>query len=285
MFSTLKDDLKINFLRYTAVDTMSNRELAETTHPSTINQLDLINILKEDLKNIGVTDISISKEGVIVANIPANIEGAPCIGLMAHVDTASDVEGNGVKAQVVEKYDGQDIKLIKEDRIISVEDNPELEQYIGSTIFTSDGTTLLGADDKAGVTEIMSIAKLLINNPDIKHGDVEIIFTCDEETGCGMDVFPYENIHCDYCYTIDGGARYEIETECFNASQVKVDFKGVSYHLGAARGRMVNALTMASSYVNNLPQNESPEATDERYGYYCPLKLEATNDEAELAIY
>lgn len=285
MFSSVKNDLKTNFLKYTVVDTMSDEKLAETKHPSTINQLNLINLLKEDLVKIGLSDISIGDEGVLIAHIPATVENAPCIGLMAHVDTADDVEGNGVKPQVIENYDGNNIKLINADRVIRVEDNPELINYIDSTIFTSDGTTLLGADDKAGVSEIMAIAKLLVNNKDIEHGEVEIIFTCDEETGCGMDAFPYDRIHCDYCYTIDGGTRYEIESECFNACKVSIDFKGVSYHLGAARGKMVNALTMATTFVNNLPQVESPEATDNRYGYYCPLELNATNDEAHLVVY
>jgi tripeptide aminopeptidase len=285
MFENIKDDLKTKFLKYTVVDTMSDEKLAETQHPSSKNQLDLIYLLQKDLEELKIEDITVGKEGVLVAHIPATVENAPCIGLMAHVDTADDVEGNGVKPQVVEKYDGGDIILGESGRVIKKSENLELENYIGSTIFTSDGTTLLGADDKAGVCEIMAIAKLLVENPDIKHGEVEIIFTCDEETGCGMDAFPYERIHCDYCYTIDGGTRYEIESECFNASKVTIDFKGVSYHLGAARGKMVNALTMATTLVNSLPQAESPEATDNRYGYYCPLELNATNDEAHLVIY
>ncbi|NCD04898.1 MAG: peptidase T [Spirochaetia bacterium] len=285
MFINLKEDLKTNFLKYTVVDTMSDEKKAEFQHPSSLNQLDLINMLKADLEKLNIEDVSVGKEGVLVAHIPATVEGAPCIGLMAHVDTADDVEGNGVKPQVIEKYDGKDIVLGNSSRIIKKDDNPELENYINSTIFTSDGNTLLGADDKAGVSEIMTIAKILVENKDIKHGEIEIIFTCDEETGCGMDAFPYERIHCDYCYTIDGGTRYEIESECFNASKVSIDFKGVSYHLGAAKGKMVNALTMATTLVNSLPQAESPEATDNRDGYYCPLELNATNDEAHLVVY
>lgn len=285
MFENVKDNMKTNFLRYTVVDTMSDEKLAEVQHPSSVNQLDLINLLKSDLEKLNIKDITVGKEGVLVAHIPPTVDNAPCIGLMAHVDTADDVEGNGVKPQIVEKYNGEDIVLGKSGRVIKKEENPELDKYIGSTIFTSDGTTLLGADDKAGVTEIMEIAKILVENPEIKHGEVEIIFTCDEETGCGMDAFPYDRIHCDYCYTIDGGTRYEIESECFNASKVSIDFKGVSYHLGAARGKMVNALTMATALVNSLPQSESPEATDNRFGYYCPLELNATNDEAHLVVY
>jgi tripeptide aminopeptidase len=285
MFNDLKNDLISSLLKYTVVDTMSDEKLAETKHPSTLNQLDLINLLKKDLEKLNIEDVTVGPEGVLVAHIPATVENAPCIGLMAHVDTADDVEGNGVKPQVVENYDGKDIVLKGSSRIIKREENPELANYVGSTIITSDGTTLLGADDKAGVSEIMAIAKILVNHPEIEHGEVEIIFTCDEETGCGMDAFPYDRIHCDYCYTIDGGTRYEIESECFNASKVTVDFKGVSYHLGAARGKMVNALTLATSFVNNLPQAESPEATDQRFGYYCPLELNATNDEAHLMIY
>jgi tripeptide aminopeptidase len=285
MFENVKDDLKSRFLRYTVVDTMSDEKLAETQHPSSKNQLDLIKILEKELIELNIADVSVGEEGTLVAHIPSNVSGAPCIGLMAHVDTADDVTGNGVKPQVIENYDGKDIPLGSTNRVIKRKENSELDNYIGSTIFTSDGTTLLGADDKAGVSEIMCIAKLLVENPDIKHGEVEIIFTCDEETGCGMDAFPYDRINCDYCYTIDGGTRYEVESECFNACKVSIDFKGVSYHLGAARGKMVNALTMATIFVNNLPQAESPEATDNRFGYYCPLELNATNDEAHLVVY
>ncbi|WP_321299761.1 peptidase dimerization domain-containing protein [uncultured Sphaerochaeta sp.] len=145
--------------------------------------------------------------------------------------------------------------------------------------------TLLGSDDKAGVAEIMSAAEYLLSHPEIKHGVVEFIFTSDEETGAGMDTFPYDKISCDYCYTIDGGKRYEIESECFNAATVRVHFSGVSYHFGAARGRLVNALTMAAFFVNALPQAESPEATDERYGYYCAQSMSGTNTEVDLTLY
>jgi tripeptide aminopeptidase len=189
-----------------------------------------------------------------------------------------------VKARVIESYDGSDIPLSKE-YTIKVDDNEELEQYKGETIIVTDGTTLLGSDDKAGVVAIMAVAKDLSNDPSIKHGPLELIFTSDEETGAGMDTFPYDKIDCAYCYTIDGGKRFEIESECFNAATVNVHFSGVSYHLGAARGRLVNALTMAAYFINALPQAESPEATDGRYGYYCAHTISGTATEVALTVY
>lgn len=176
---------------------------------------------------------------------------------MAHVDTADDVPGNGVKPRVIASYEGKDIPL-NEEHTLKVEDNPELLRYKGETVIVTDGNTLLGSDDKAGVAEIMSAAEYLLSHPEIKHGVVEFIFTSDEETGAGMDTFPYDKISCDYCYTIDGGKRYEIESECFNAATVRVHFSGVSYHFGAARGRLVNALTMAAFFSSTLcPGRES----------------------------
>jgi len=222
---------------------------------------------------------------VVIARIPSNLDyEVPTIGFMAHVDAADDVPGNGVRSRVIEAYDGSDIPLNKE-YTIRVDDNEELAQYKNETLIVTDGTTLLGSDDKAGVAAIMAVAKDLRDDPSIKHGPLELIFTSDEETGAGMDTFPYDKINCAYCYTIDGGKRFEIESECFNAATVNVHFSGVSYHLGAARGRLVNALTMAAFFINALPQAESPEATDGRYGYYCAHTISGTATEVDLTVY
>ena len=285
MRSTFAEDILQRFLRYAAVDTMSDDTLVATKSPSTDGQWDLLNLLVAELKEMGISDILIDTHGVVIARIPSNLDyEVPTIGFMAHVDTADDVPGNGVKPRVIESYDGLDIPLNTE-YTIAVCDNEELAQYKGETLIVTDGTTLLGSDDKAGVAAIMAVAKDLSSDPSIKHGPLELIFTSDEETGSGMDTFPYDKIECAYCYTIDGGKRFEIESECFNAATVNVHFSGVSYHLGAARGRLVNALTMAAFFINALPQAESPEATDGRYGYYCAHTINGTATEVDLTIY
>lgn len=285
MSNTLRNEILSRFLRYAAIDTMSDDQAVAVKHPSTDGQWDLLNLLVDELKSLGINDIQVDANGVVIARLPSNIEHTvPTVAFMAHVDTADDVMGNNVKPRVIEAYDGKDIVLNEQFTLIAGE-NPELSKYVGETIIVTDGNTLLGSDDKAGVAEIMSAAAFLVAHPEVKHGVVEFIFTSDEETGAGMNTFPYDKISCDYCYTIDGGKRYEIESECFNAATVKVHFSGVSYHLGMARGRLVNALTMASFFINALPQAESPEATDGRYGYYCAQNISGTSTEVDLTIY
>ncbi len=272
------------FLRYAKVDTMSDPHLCETCHPSTAGQWDLLRMLEHELKGFGLKDVTLTKLGYLIANVPGNVEGAPTIGFMAHVDTADDVMGNGVKPRVIPAFDGKDIQL-NEQYQTSVANYPELLKYVGQTLVVTDGTTLLGGDDKAGVAEIMTVVKYLLDHPQVKHGPLQIMFTPDEETGSGMDNFPYDAIKAVACYTLDGGTRFEIETECFNAATVKVRFSGVAAHLGAARGKMVNALTMASTYIMALPQAESPEATDGRYGYYCAQEIGGTSTEVDVTMY
>ena len=285
MPSTLATDILNRFLEYVSYDTMSDETQLSVRHPSTEGQLELLKLLAEQLKQFGVDDVQLDSHGVVIGRLPSNLDyTVPTVAFMAHVDTADDVLGNNVKPRVIDSYDGDDIPL-NESYVLKVEDNPELLAYKGETLVVTDGNTLLGGDDKAGVAAIMSAAKYLCEHPDIKHGTVEFIFTADEETGAGMDNFPYEKVTCDYCYTIDGGKRYEIESECFNAATVQVLFSGVSYHLGMARGRLVNAITMASFFVNALPQAESPEATDGRYGYYCAQSINGTANELNLTVY
>lgn len=271
------------FLRYAQVDTMSDPHELEENHPSTPGQWDLLRMLERELKDFGVQDVSLDDKGFLLALLPANTEGVPPIGFMAHVDTADDVMGNGVRPRVIRAYDGGDISL--NDQVVLRADDPELSHYVGQTIIVTDGYTLLGSDDKAGVAEIMTAVKYLLDNPSVPHGPVEIIFTPDEETGAGIDHFPFASLRSEACYTVDGGRRYEIETECFNAATVRVHFSGIAAHLGAARGKMVNALTMATTFIHSLPQAESPEATDGRYGYYCAQEINGNATDIDLTLY
>lgn len=279
-----KKEVLERFLRYAVIDTMSDEKKAEKIHPSTEGQWDLLRLLEKELKEMGIKDVDLDKYGYLLAHVPANAEGLPCIAFSSHVDTANEVMGNGVKPRVIENYDGKDI-VLNPTTTIFTKDNPELEPYIGSSIVVSDGTTLLGSDDKSGVAEIMTAVHHIISHPEIKHGEIEILFSPDEETGFGMDFFDVNRLHCKALYTMDGGTRYEIEAECFNAATVKVDFQGVSYHLGSARGKMVNAVTMLSHFVSSLPQAESPEATDERYGYYCAHDITGNADHSQVVLY
>ena len=279
-----KQEVLDRFLRYVQVDTMSDESIADKKHPSTPGQWDLLRMLEGELKGLGLKDVVLDEYGYLLARLDATEQGLPSIAFCSHVDTADDVEGNHVRPRVVENYDGKDIKLNDEYSIVAA-DNPELARYVGSTIITSSGDTLLGCDDKGGVAEIMTAVSYLVKHPEIKHGEIEILFSPDEETGCGMDFFDASRLNAKALYTVDGGTRYEVELECFNAATVKVHFSGVSYHLGAARGRMVNALTMASAFINAMPQAESPEATDGRYGYYCAQNASGNATDMDVTVY
>ena len=277
----LRKDLLERFVSYTAFDTMSDPEMVGIKRPTTDIQIVLLEHLRDQLRELGIP-AEIGRDMVVAGTLKGNVE-CPTIGFMAHVDTAHDCEGHGVKAQVWD-YEGGDIKL-NDSVTLTVEENPDLDLYKGSKVITSDGTTLLGSDDKAGVSEIMSAVKYLVEHPEVKHGDIEIYFTPDEEVGSGLDTFDYGKVKAAACYTIDGAREGEVETECFNAAQVHVKVEGVSIHLGSARGIMVNAVTILSQIVSSLPQAESPEATDGRYGYYCPLEMKGSGTEAELDIF
>lgn len=278
-----KAEVLERFLRYAVVDTMSIESLADKKHPSFEGEWDLLRLLEGELKGFGLTDVCLDEHGYLLARVPATDAGLPAIAFSSHVDTADDVDGNHVKP-VVNDYKGGDIKL-KNGLVIEAATNPELPQYAGSKIITSEGDTLLGCDDKGGIAEIMTAVSYLVRHPEIKHGEIEVLFSPDEETGFGMDFFDAKRLHAKAFYTVDGGERYVIEEECFNAATVKVHFSGVSYHLGAARGRMVNALTMAASFITALPQAESPEATDGRYGYYCAQNASGNATEFDVTLY
>ena len=261
---------------------MSDGNASGNRRPTTEGQEELLLVLKKELEELGL-ETYYGEEKVVMGVLKGNSSGTT-IGFMAHVDTADDCNGNGVKAKVWSNYDGGVIEL-EDGVVLDPEKDKDLLLYKGKEIITSDGTSLLGSDDKAGVAIIMEALKYLVEHPEVKRPDIEVYFTPDEETGSGMDMFPYDRLKSKCCYTVDGEAEGEVELECFNAATVEILLKGVSIHLGSARGTMVNAVTMASHIVTSLPQAESPEATDGRYGYYCPLVLEGTATEAKLSVF
>lgn len=272
------------FLRYAKIDTQSDRHIEEI--PSTKTQWNLAHLLVDELNALGISDVVLDDHCYILARLPASpgLEKKPVIGLMAHMDTASDVPGSDVRPRLIERYDGKPIKLAAEG-MLDPADYPDLAEHSGDSIIVTDGSSLLGADDKAGLAEIMAALEWLIDHPEIKHGPLEIFFTPDEETGKGMDLFPLKKAKASACYTFDGGKAAEIEAECFNAYQVRAEFSGKVIHIGAARGKLANATAMACLFVSMLPRSESPEATDNWYGYYCPIEIQGSMEKATVDIF
>ena len=277
------------FLNYVSCNTESDRGVLET--PSTPGQWDLAKILFDELHALGLKDVKMTDHCYVIARLPASSgkENKPCIGFLAHLDTADDVSGKDVKPLLVRNYDGSIIKLdnkqLAGELYLDPAKEPGLAAQKGKTIIHSDGTTLLGADNKAGIAEIMAVAEFLVNNPQLEHGPIEIIFTPDEETGKGLPEFPLEEIKSVCCYTVDGGALGEIESECFNARKADIEFFGKVIHIGHARGILANAALMAATFAALLPRNESPEATDGYYGYYCPMGISGDLEKATLEVF
>jgi tripeptide aminopeptidase len=278
------DALLNRFLDYVKIDTQSNRHIEAT--PTTEGQWNLARKLALELREIGVSHVELDDKCYIVAHLPPSPgkEKAPCIGLMAHMDTASDVSGRNVRPRVIKNYDGKAVRL-SEQYVLDPAEFPDLADHVDDTIIVTDGSTLLGADDKAGVAEIMTAIEWLTNHPELSHGPIDIYFTPDEETGKGMDNFPLQKAKAIACYTLDGGKAPEVEAECFNASAVKAEFFGKVIHIGAARGKLANAVAMAASFIGLLPRSESPEATDGWYGYYCPIEVSGNLDYAWTEVY
>lgn len=270
------------FLSYVKVNTRS--DLNSTSFPSTIIQLDLARLLVEEMKAIGLQDVEMDEFGYVFATLPANTTAKiPTIGLIAHIDTSFEAPGENVKPQLVENYDGGDIVLNKELNIIlSPTDFPELKKYVGQTLITTDGTTLLGADDKAGIAVIMSAMEHLIRHPEIPHGRIRIGFNPDEETGRGTEHFDVKKFNADLAYTIDGGELGELEYECFNAAMARVHIKGRSVHPGNAKNQMVNAIEVGIKFHEMLPVNERPEYTEKAEGFYHLFQMKAEVEEADL---
>jgi len=277
-------DLTLNrFIKYAGFWTTSDRGV-ETT-PSTEGQRELAKALAAELRGMGVTDITLTDNCYLIARLPASPGiTAPAVGFLAHLDTSNEVSGKDVKPITVDCYDGKPIQLAQ-GMVLDPAVDAELAAHKGKALIHTDGTTLLGADDKAGIAIIMGAAEYLLTHPDEKRGPVEIIFTPDEETGKGLPGFPLESVKSKACYTLDGGPLGELEIECFNAWAAQIEFTGKSMHLGTARGVMVNAGLMAAVYAAMLPRSESPEATDGYYGYYCPLNIRGDIENAFLEVF
>ncbi|GAV12665.1 peptidase T [Paenibacillus sp. chi10] len=264
----MKQELIERFTSYVKVNTQSNDD--SETCPSTPGQLDLARLLVDELKALGMEEVTMDENGYVMATLPANTDkDIPTIGFLSHVDTATELSGEGVNPQLVENYDGKDIVLNEAQGVVlSPKDFPELHNYIGHTLVTTDGTTLLGADDKAGITEIMTAMAYLIHNPEIKHGKVRVAFTPDEEIGRGPHRFDVEAFNARYAYTVDGGPLGELEYESFNAAQATLTFKGKNVHPGTAKNKMVNAAKIAMEFNSHLPVEEAPESTEGYEGFY-----------------
>ena len=285
----LKSALLEKFLRYVKVWTTSDSASADNENqPSTERQFDLAKILESELKSLGLQNVQITPNCYVYGRLPAS-EGCEKIEpfcLLAHIDTVEEVSGENVKPQIHENYSAEKI-VLKSGGVLNPETDAALSESAKNheTIITSDGTTLLGADDKAGVAEIMTALEYFSKNPEAKHGEIEVCFSPDEETGHGMDNVPLNLIKSKYAYTIDGGHIGELETECFNAFKSEVVFTGVSVHTGTARGKLVNSVTMAANFVTNLPLHEAPETTDKYEGFYAPMTIEGSIESAKVTIF
>ncbi len=262
------------FLRYVRIDTKADEK--STSYPSSPGQLVLGAMLRDELLALGLTDAVQDEHGLVFATVPGNVDGAPTIAFNAHVDTNPENSGKDVNPQVIRDYKGGDITLPKDPtKVIRVSENPELNGLIGKTIITTDGTTLLGADDKAGLAVIMEAARILMANPAIPRGPVRIVFTCDEEIGFGVKHLEPAQIGAVVAYTLDGAANGEIEDETFSADAATVTITGVNIHPSIGKGRMVNAVRLAAMFIDRLPKRRlSPETTDGRDGFLHPLTIE-----------
>ncbi|GAA0070854.1 peptidase T [Clostridium sardiniense] len=277
---------KVNerFLEYVKVDTKSDETTRVT--PSTKGQLELGKILEKELKEIGLEDVHVDEFGYVYGTLKSNSDkkDIPTIGFISHMDTAPDMSGKNVNPQIVENYDGGVI-VLNEDLNIKLDPKelPELKNYIGKTLITTDGTTLLGADDKAGISEIITAMEYLINHPEIKHGDIKIGFTPDEEIGEGADHFNVKEFNADFAYTVDGGPLGELEFENFNAAGAKVTIVGRNVHPGSAKGKMINSVLIAHEFLNLLPLDEVPEKTENYEGFSFLLGIEGSVEKTEMS--
>lgn len=277
----MKEQVIERLTRYVQVDTQS--DFNSTTTPSTQKQFDLLHMLEKELADIGLTNITLDEYGYLFATLPSNTDkDVPTIGFLAHVDTTTDFSGTNVKPQRIDNYDGGDI-VLNDALTMTVADFPELAGYKGQTLITTDGTTLLGADDKAGIAEIMTAMHYLVQNTHIKHGDIRVAFTPDEEIGRGPHKFDVEKFGADYAYTMDGGPLGELQYESFNAAGVKVTTRGTSVHPGSAKNKMVNAITMAIQFQNEMPNDAVPEKTEGYEGFIHLMSFDGHIEEAKMS--
>jgi tripeptide aminopeptidase len=272
------------FLRYVVIDTQSDP--ASSTQPTTEKQKDLGRVLVEELLEVGLSDAHLDEHGYVYATIPANSnKSVPVICFCSHMDTAPDFTGRNVKPQMVTNYAGGDILLPGDpSRVIRVSEHPQLKNQIGNDIITTDGTTLLGADDKAGLAEIMAAAQILIDNPDIKHGTIKILFTPDEEVGRGVNKVDLKKLGADYAYTMDGETAGHIEDETFSADSVDIVIAGVAIHPGFAKDRMENAIKIAGAIIDRLPKDIAPETTEGKQGFIHPTGVAGSMEKSAISL-
>ena len=275
-------ELKDRFLKYVSFDTQSSEE--SESFPSTDKQLVLLNYLADEMRSLGLEDVTVDKYGYTMGTIPASegCENAPVIGFIAHVDTSPDMSGKDVKPHVIDEYDGGDI-MLNGSLTMRVADFPELKDFVGHTIIHTDGTTLLGADDKAGCAEIMSAAEYLISHPEIKHGKIRIGFTPDEEIGRGVDYFDVAAFGADFAYTMDGSSEGELEYENFNAASAVIEIQGRNVHPGYAKNKMINAIQVACELNSLVPTVERPEYTAGYEGFYHCVGFNGTVENAKIS--
>ncbi|MEK1933294.1 MAG: peptidase T, partial [Pararhizobium sp.] len=278
----MTDTVVDRFLRYVVIDTQSDPK--SSTHPSSEKQKNLGRMLVQELLAIGLSDAHIDEHGYVYATIPSNVDKpVPVICFCSHMDTAPDFTGTNVKPTIVRNYTGGDIQLSGDpQQIIRLSDNPALRDQIGNDIITTDGTTLLGADDKAGLAEIMTAAQFLIDNPDIRHGAIKILFTTDEEIGRGVDKVDLAKLGAQFAYTVDGETAGHIEDETFSADGVEMTIQGVAIHPGFAQGKMENAAKIAGAILGRLPKDIAPETTAGREGFVHPTGVTGSMEKATL---
>jgi tripeptide aminopeptidase len=277
----MAEDAAERLLRYVRIDTRSDEE--SDTYPSTPGQLDLLRLLRDELEQVGLAGVTMDAHGYVIATLPATVEhDVPVIALFAHVDTAREVSGAGVSPQRI-RYEGGEILLGDSGQSIQPELSPELENHVGHELITTDGTTLLGADDKAGVAEIMAAVAYLVAHPEIPHGTVKVAFNPDEEVGRGVIHFPVESFGAAAAYTVDGSTAGELQTETFSGAQVRMHIHGRAIHPGWAKGELVNAIKLAGEILSRLPQDRlSPETTEDRAGYVHPVLVEGDSSQVDL---
>ena len=275
-------DLKERFLKYVSFDTQSDER--SETFPSTDKQKVLLSYLKEELETIGLKEVTMDEYGYVMATLPATkgYENVPTIGFISHVDTAPDMSGAGVKPHIVENYNGKDI-LLGGDVWLRVEEFPELSFFKGHTLIHTDGTTLLGADDKAGVAEIVTAMEWLVAHPEMPHGKIRVGFTPDEQIGRGVDYFDVKRFAADFAYTMDGGMEGELEYENFNAAGAKIHISGRNVHPGMAKNKMINAIDIATELNGMLPASERPQYTEHYEGFFHCVGIQGSVEEAELS--
>ena len=275
-----KSALYERFKSYVNFETTSDGKA--TCFPSTAKQLDLARHLVDELKALGLSEVEMTEHGYVLATLPANrSEALPVIGLIAHMDTSDEASGANVQVQLHQGYDGRDL-VLSEGNVLKTEDFPEILNYVGQDIITSDGTTLLGADDKAGICAIVSACEYLLTHDEVKHGKVRICFTPDEEVGRGTEHFPMESFGADFAYTVDGGEVGELNYETFNACNATIVFNGVSVHPGSAKNKMRNAVSLAAEWQMALPAGERPEYTEGYEGFYHTVRINGGTDRVEI---